>query len=341
MPKKTLVCLTCALFLFCLLIAPVSAAESSPEASYDIVVYGGTSAGVIAAVQAKKMGRSAVIVCPDRHLGGLSSGGLGWTDTGNKAVIGGLAREFYHRVWKQYQSPDAWKWQTREEYGNKGQGTPAIDGEQRTMWIFEPHIAERVFEEFVADHQIPLHRDQWLDRERGVAKSGGRIQSITMLSGRTFRGQVFLDATYEGDLMAAAGVAYHVGREATSTYEEKWNGVQTGVLHHRHHFGVLKQRIDPYVAPATHYASRHTNEDYPRMGERIRLRKDFDISGFSPPVQAILRGLKQYGMFVADNGIDWAISVAPDERIPVLHEELRRVKGAAFEVVITPEAAGG
>jgi hypothetical protein len=72
------------------------------------------------------------------------------------------------------------------------------------------------------------------------------------------------------------------------------------------------------------------------MGERIRLRKDFDISGFTPPVQAILMGLKKYGMFVADNGIDWAISVAPDPRIPVLHEELRRIKGADFEVVVAP-----
>ena len=122
-------------------------ARSSPAPEFDLVVYGGTSAGVIAAVQAKKMGKSVVIVCPDKHLGGLSSGGLGFTDTGNKAVIGGLSREFYHRVWQHYDQPEAWKWQKREEYGNKGQGTPAIDGAQRTMWIFEPHVAEQVFED--------------------------------------------------------------------------------------------------------------------------------------------------------------------------------------------------
>src|SRR6188768_119711 len=96
---------------------------------YDVVVYGGTSAGVIAAVQAVKMGKSVVIVGPDKHLGGLSSGGLGFTDTGDKRVIGGLSREFYHRVWKEYQDPKTWKWQKSTEYGNKGQGTPAIDGE--------------------------------------------------------------------------------------------------------------------------------------------------------------------------------------------------------------------
>lgn len=249
MPMRILSCLASAV----LLLAPpaprpVAAGEPS-DAGYDVVVYGGTSAGVMAAVQAKKMGRSAIIVCPDKHLGGLSSGGLGFTDTGNKAVIGGLAREFYHRVWKQYQSPDAWRWQKAAEYGNKGQGTPAIDGAQRTMWIFEPHVAERVFEEFVAESAIPVQRDQWLDRQRGVAKTDGRITSITMLSGRTYRGRMFLDATYEGDLMAAAGVAYHVGREAQRTHDEKWNGVQVGVLHHRHHFGVLQQPIDPYVVP--------------------------------------------------------------------------------------------
>src|ERR1043165_8911259 len=104
-------------------------------ADYDLVIYGGTCSAVAAAVQAKKMGKAVVVVSPDTHLGGLSSGGLGFTDTGNKAVIGGLAREFYHRVWLHYDKPEAWKQQKREEYGNKGQGTPAMDGDQRTMWI--------------------------------------------------------------------------------------------------------------------------------------------------------------------------------------------------------------
>jgi FAD dependent oxidoreductase len=229
-----------------LMVALLSGAQS---VQYDIVIYGATSAGVIAAVQAKKMGKSVLVVGPETHLGGLSSAGLGFTDTGNKAVIGGLSREFYHRIWRHYQEPGAWKWQKREEYGNKGQGTVAMDGEQRTMWIFEPHVAERVFEELVAEHKIPVHRDQWLDRAKGVKNDGARVAAITMLSGRTYSARMFIDATYEGDLMAAAGVQYHVGREAQSTYGEKWNGVQTGVLHHRHHFGVLKQPISPYVIP--------------------------------------------------------------------------------------------
>ncbi len=218
-------------------------------AEYDLVVYGGTSAGVIAAVQAKRMGKSVVIVCPEKHLGGLSSGGLGFTDTGDKSVIGGLSREFYHRLWKHYDQPEAWTREKREEFGNRGQGTLAMDGDKRTMWVFEPHAAELVFEDFVREYQIPVRRGEWLDRARGVQKEGGRIRSMKTLSGTTYKGVMFIDATYEGDLMAAAAVKYVVGREARSMYGEQWNGVQTGVLHHRHHFGVLKERISPYLVP--------------------------------------------------------------------------------------------
>ncbi len=220
------------------------AAQEPADGVYDLVVYGGTSAGVIAAVQARRMGRTVVVVCPDKHLGGLSSGGLGFTDTGNKAVIGGLARDFYHRVYKHYEKPEAWTWQKRDEYGNKGQGTPAIDGEHRTMWIFEPRVAEAVFEDYVREHRIPVHRDRWLDRKSGVKKEGSRVVSIAMLDGSTWRGRMFIDATYEGDLLAAAGVEYHVGREANAVYGETWNGNQVGVLHHGHWF---KKPVDPYV----------------------------------------------------------------------------------------------
>ncbi|MGE0129574.1 MAG: FAD-dependent oxidoreductase [Blastocatellales bacterium] len=236
------------LLVFLLLfIASPAGTQSAPQ--YDLVVYGGAAAAVTAAVQAKIMGKTVIIVSPDKHLGGLSSGGLGFTDTGNKAVIGGLARDFYHRVWKRYNQPETWKWEKREQYGNKGQGTPAIDGENRTMWIFEPHVAEEVFEELIKEHKITVHRDEWLDRKNGVKKDGARITSITTLSGKRYAGKMFIDATYEGDLMAAAGVDYHVGREANSVYGEKWNGVQTGVLHHRHHFGTVAKKISPYVIP--------------------------------------------------------------------------------------------
>ena len=151
--------------------------------SYDLVVYGGTSAGIISAVQAKKMGKSVVIVGPDKHLGGLTSGGLGWTDTGNKAVIGGLARDFYHRIWKEYQKEETWTVQKKSEYGGKGQGTSAIDGKNRTMWIFEPRVAEKVYDDYVREFKIPVHRDEWLDRANGVKKEGGKISGSVFLQG--------------------------------------------------------------------------------------------------------------------------------------------------------------
>jgi len=214
--------------------------------SADVVIYGGTSAAVIAAVQVVKMGRKAVIVCPDTHLGGMTASGLGFTDTGNKVVIGGLARDFYHRLYQHYQKAEAWKWQKKSEYGNVGQGNVAIDGEFRTMWIFEPSAAEKVFEDLIREYEIPVYRDEWLDRENGVETSGGAITSITTLNGLGFEGGVFIDASYEGDLMASAGVKYHTGREGTDVYDEQWNGVQTGIFHHGHHF---ESPISPYVVP--------------------------------------------------------------------------------------------
>ena len=221
-----------------------SAVRQAVVRQADVIIYGGTSAAVTAAVQVKKMGKSVIIVSPDKHLGGLSSGGLGFTDTGNKEVIGGLSREFYQRLYQHYQKDASWTWQKRSEYGNKGQGTPALDGTNRTMWIFEPHAAEQVFEDFVKENKLTVYRNEWLDRSaKGVQKQAGAITSFKTLSGTVYQGKVFIDATYEGDLMAAAGVKYHVGREANSVYNETHNGVQVGVFQHGHYF---KKNVSPY-----------------------------------------------------------------------------------------------
>ncbi|MDR3250647.1 MAG: FAD-dependent oxidoreductase, partial [Tannerella sp.] len=227
--------------ILCLLVTACTSGEK-----YDVVVYGGTSAAVTTAVQAKKMGKSVVIVSPDKHLGGLTSGGLGFTDSGNVGSIGGLSREFYHRVYLEYQKDDAWRWQSMSEYGNEGQGTKAMLHDDQTMWIFEPHIAKKVYDEWIAEYDIPVVREALLDREHGVRKNGTRIVSITTLDGKTYSGKMFIDATYEGDLMAAAGVSYHIGRESNAVYGETWNGNQFGVKQHGHYF---KDPIDPYRTP--------------------------------------------------------------------------------------------
>ncbi len=232
---------------FALLGAIVFVAGASDQAArsatvsgqtYDVVVYGGTSAGVAAAIQAKRMGKTVIIVCPEKHLGGLTAGGLGWTDSGRKEAVGGIAREFYQRVKKHYDKSEAWIYQKPQEYSHY---RPADDA----MWVFEPHVAEQTFEQLVAEYKIPVRRDQWLNREGGVAKEGARIISITTLSGNTYKGRMFIDATYEGDLMACAGVSFHVGREGNDVYGETLNGVQTRNAT-KHQF---EKPVDPYIKP--------------------------------------------------------------------------------------------
>ena len=117
------------------------------------------------------------------------------------------------------------------------------------MWIFEPSVAGKVFEDYVKEFGLTVLRDEWLDRAKGVRVADGRIAEITMLSGKKFAGKMFIDATYEGDLLAAAGVSYHVGREANYAYGEEWNGNQVGILHHGHHFGAVKKPISAYKVP--------------------------------------------------------------------------------------------
>ncbi len=180
----------------------------------DLCIYGGTSAGVIAAVQAARLGRSVILLDPTDHLGGLSAGGLGWTDFGKQAAIGGLSRDFYHRVGRHYGRDQEWR--------------------------FEPHVAEAVFGELVREHAITVIHRQYLD---AVALDGAAIRSVSMLGGLRVTARIFIDATYEGDLMAKAGVPFTVGRESNAVYSETLNGVQ---VHNKHQFD---RAVDPYVRP--------------------------------------------------------------------------------------------
>ncbi len=205
----------------------------------DIVVYGGTSAGVTAAIQAKRMGKSVVLIEPTKHVGGLTTGGLGYTDSGNKAVVGGLSREFYQRVKKHYDDPKAWKYEKPEQYKNYRK-------DEDSMWTFEPKVAEKILREMLAEAKVDLAEGERLDRAKGVKLDGKKIVSITMESGKSFEGKMFIDATYEGDLMAAAGVSYTVGREASKKYDEALNGIARNWNKHSHRFTV---KVDPYVKP--------------------------------------------------------------------------------------------
>lgn len=191
----------------------------------DIVVYGGTSAGLIAGIQAKRMGKTVLVIEPSAHLGGLTTGGLGQTDIGLKAVVGGLSREFYRRIRRYYEQSTHWPWQDRSKYRDGGQ-TQTLASED-AMWTFEPMAAGFVFREMVAEAGLEVITRERLERKGGVIREENKIIAIRMESGLRIHGKVFLDATYEGDLMAAAGVRFVVGREANETYGETLNGVQT------------------------------------------------------------------------------------------------------------------
>lgn len=194
---------------------------NKPE-QYDVCIYGGTSAGVIAAYTAAKMGKSVLLIEPGKHLGGLSSGGLGYTDIGNKYAITGLARDFYRRIGRHYGKFE--------------------------QWIFEPHVAEGVFNEYIKNAVIPVLYEY---RIVNAEKTNGLIKQVVLenssapspRTNKTVAAKMFIDCSYEGDLMAKSGVSYTVGRESNSTYKETYNGVQ---LMKGHQF---PDGIDPYKTP--------------------------------------------------------------------------------------------
>ncbi len=198
--------------IFCALLSFAARAE---VVETDVLVFGGTAAGVSAASTARRLGKSVIVTEFGHHIGGLTSGGLGWTDIGNKAAIGGFAHEFYKRLGKHYGRAEAW-------------------------W-FEPSVAEKELRALLAEANVPVYLEQ---RLAGVKKDGARIAEISMEDGNVFRAKMFIDCTYEGDLMAKAGVPYMIGREANARFGETLNGVRGQTP--KHQFLVP---VDPYVQP--------------------------------------------------------------------------------------------
>ena len=246
--KKLKVNLLAALAMVLLPLFSVSADKNNNQ--YDIVIYGGTSAGVVAAIQGARMGKTVALVEPTHRVGGLTTGGLGATDIGNKQAIGGISREFYQNIKKYYHNPENWKWQNREDYMQSRNRE-----NEDAMWTFEPSAALIVYLEMLNEEKIDVIYGERLDRQNGVIKEENRIIEIKMENGSSYHGKMFIDATYEGDLMAAAGVNYTVGRESNKEFGETLNGVQANdigltlrgtisrnSLHHNFIDGV-----DPYV----------------------------------------------------------------------------------------------
>lgn len=211
----------------------------------DICVYGATSGGIAAAIQASRMGHTVVIAEPGRFIGGLTTGGLGATDIGNKTAIGGISREFYRRIAKHYAQDSAWRFETRAEYfARRGGGqTKASDlsGADATMWTFEPHVADEIFAAMLREAGVQVYFDQQIEF---VRKDGAKITEMVVDNSNTYRAKVFIDATYEGDLMAKADVSFHAGREGNREYGETLNGFRDETP--KHQFVVA---VDPYLKP--------------------------------------------------------------------------------------------
>jgi PhoPQ-activated pathogenicity-related protein len=212
--------------------ASAAAAPPPPAQAFDVVVYGGTAGGVITAVAAAREGVTVALLEPGRHLGGMVSGGLGWTDYGKKEVIGGYSLEFFERVGAKYGRP--------------------------IEWHFEPHVAEAVFGELVSTAGVHVFLDHHLRQKAGVRKTGSRISEIVLDNGAAFSGKVFADATYEGDLMAQAGVSYTLGREGVAEYGESLAGVREHTPLHQFRAAVspvdASGRLLPEVTPRTNDA---------------------------------------------------------------------------------------
>jgi hypothetical protein len=203
-----------------------------PIARFDLVVYGGTPGGIVAAVAAAREGLRVALLEPTNHIGGMMSGGLGWTDYGRKEVIGGYALEVFQRLGKEYGQVDAWR--------------------------FEPHVAERVFTQMAHESGVSVIFGQRLRERTGVVKQGTRIVQVTMENGNRYQGAVFVDASYEGDLMAQAGVSYTVGREGAAQYREALAGAREFTPKHQFTVKVpgagsqtrsLPVDVGPFVAP--------------------------------------------------------------------------------------------
>ena len=200
------------------LMAASSLAAAADAVTVDVAVYGGTSGGVVAAVQAARMGKSVALIEPGRHLGGMTSGGLSAVDIGDPRTIGGLTREFFTRLVARYGKTLSWD-KPHQAVGGSGGGTGGA-------YAIEPHVAEDVFEELVKEAGVTVLRDARLIE---VAKDGPRIRQIVVTgpngARQTIAARMFIDTTYEGDLMAAAGVSHTLTREGRDQYDESLAGI--------------------------------------------------------------------------------------------------------------------
>ena len=217
------------MFLCVFGLVPCLYPATAPSASsFDLVVYGATASGAMTALAAAREGLHVVLLEPGNHVGGMLTGGLSATDVGNRNVIGGYPLEFFQRVGRYYNVQQF---------------------DQTVSWRFEPHIGEEILRSMLKESGVDIRFHEQLRENNGVAKIGNRLVSITTEDGVIWRGKVFADATYEGDLMAAAGVSYTWGREGVSQYGESLAGVRAETPGHQFEFKLSAYGPDGKLLP--------------------------------------------------------------------------------------------
>lgn len=230
-------------------VSPVSFLDATPSEwseenaeVYDLVIYGGTSAGISAAIQTARMGKSVLLIEPSMHLGGMTTGGLVWTDFGKEGAVGGIAHEFYSRVTDYYRQEDSWT--VNDPHKEK-----LLNPQLKYIKSFEPSVADSIYRAMLGHENIMIWSGERLEWKKGVIKQQNKIQSLVFESGKHVSGKIFIDATYEGDLLAMSGVSYHVGREPSDLYGESLAGVlpaDPNVRQPKRHFN----RVDTYIKGA-------------------------------------------------------------------------------------------
>jgi hypothetical protein len=207
------------------------------ETKYDLVVYGGTAGGAITAVSAAREGLKVLLLEPGNHIGGMATGGLSRTDFGKKEVIGGSSLEFYWRIGLQY---------GMDRFANE------------VAWYYEPRVGERVLREMLQEARVEVLCGHRLRERGGIAKTGTRIDSVTTEDGTTYRAAAFADCSYEGDLMAQAGVKYTWGRESTAQYGEELAGVRERTPYHQFRMAIPARGSNGKLLPEIHAEPRGT-----------------------------------------------------------------------------------
>lgn len=212
-------------FMLCLTLI-IGASCTRPQ--YDICIYGESASGVIAAIQAARMGKTVCLISKNTHVGGMVTSGLTATDMNRHAVIGGVTAEFYGKLYEYYMNPDVWRNQTRDEFmeSSKKRTFTGKNDTRRIQWVYESGVAEKIMKEWLAEEGVTVIYETRLAEEGGVEKYGDEIRRIVFTDGTSLTAKMFIDASYEGDLMAASGVSYIVGRESKDMYDEEFGGIR-------------------------------------------------------------------------------------------------------------------